>query len=302
LQITILSVSGKNLPMNFFDRIANRPKNFTQSEQTLVDYLIAHQPHGMLESATGIGKKLGLSASTVVRFFAKMGYASFADAQREARNEISSKLASPHQRINLARGQEHTLESLVENSFSSDIDNIQSTRTSLDMKEFDAIARALTKRRKGGKVYIAGAKNSFGVTHYLHTHLNMCMEDVYMLDAQHSMMADNLLWVNENDVLLAISIRRYAKSVLQAARYFKSTGARVLAITDSPLAPIAGVADHRLLVHTASTSPFDSYAAAFCLCNALIAVLSFRKKKEVDVLLERGEKIWGQVDTFAGKN
>jgi DNA-binding MurR/RpiR family transcriptional regulator len=114
--------------MNFFDRIASRAKDFTQSEQTLVDYLIAHQPHGMLDSATGIAKKLELSPSTVVRFFSKMGYASFAEAQREARNEISSKLASPHQRIRLAAGQEHTLESLVENSFSSDIDNIQSTR------------------------------------------------------------------------------------------------------------------------------------------------------------------------------
>jgi DNA-binding MurR/RpiR family transcriptional regulator len=286
--------------MNFFDRIASRAKDFTQSEQTLVDYLIAHQPHGMLDSATGIAKKLSLSPSTVVRFFAKMGYASFAEAQRETRNEISSKLASPHQRIQLAKGQEHTLESLVENSFSSDIDNIQSTRASLDMKEFDAIARVLAKPRKGGKIYIAGAKNSYGVAHYLHTHLNMCMKDVTVLEAQHSMLADNLLWVNENDVLLAISIRRYAKSVLQAARHFKSTGARVLAITDSPLAPIAGVADHRLLIHTASTSPFDSFAAAFCLCNALIAVLSVRKKKDVDVLLERGEKIWEQVDTFAG--
>jgi DNA-binding MurR/RpiR family transcriptional regulator len=254
----------------------------------------------MLDSATGIAKKIGTSPSTVVRFFSKMGYASFAEAQREARNEIASKLASPSQRVNLAIGGEHTLESLIDDSFLSDIDNIRATRESLDLKEFEAIVRVLTKPRRG-KVFIAGAKNSFAVATYLHTHLNMCMKDVYILDAHHSLLADNLLWVDEHDVLLAVSIRRYAKTVVQAARYFNAAGARVLAITDSPLSPIAGMAYHRLLSHTASNSPFDSFTAVFGLCNALISAVSLRRKKEVDAVLKRGETIWRQIGTFVDK-
>jgi len=294
------SAANPDIPMptmTFFDRIAARAQDFTQSEQTLVDYLLANQPHGMLDSATVIAKKIGVSPSTVVRFFSKMGYGSFAEAQREARNEIASKLASPAQRVDLAMGREQTLASTVDDSFLSDIDNIRATRDSLDLKAFDAFVRILTRPRKG-KVYIAGAKNAYGVAVYLQTHLNMCMKDVHVLEARQSQLADNLLWVDRHDVLLAISIRRYARTVYQAARHFHGMGAPVLAITDSPLAPLAGVADHRLLVHTASNSPFDSFTAVHCLCSALVSAVSQRRRKEVDALLRHGETVWQEIGTF----
>src|SRR5690606_34611301 len=121
-------------------------------------------------------------------------YASFNEAQREARNEIASKLASPAQRVGLAIGREQTAEAVVDGSFGCDQDNIRATRESLDIKEFEAIVRVLTRPRKG-KIFIAGAKNAYAVAVYLHTHLNMCMKDVQVLDTPHSLLADNLLWV-----------------------------------------------------------------------------------------------------------
>lgn len=283
--------------MNFLDRIAARSQGLTQSEQTLVDYLIAHQPHGMLDTATVIARKIGISPSTVVRFFSKIGYDSFAEAQREARNEIASKLASPAQRANLRPTGEQTLQSVVEDSLALDIDNIQAMQASLDMAEFEAIVHALSRPGKG-RVFIAGAKNAYGVAANLHTHLNMCMKGVQLLDTQPSTLADNLLWVDEHDVLVAISIRRYARTVYHAARHFRAAGARVLAITDSPLSPLAGVAHHRLLVPTASNSPFDSFTALFSLCTALVSAVSWRRKKAVDTLLAHGEDIWREIGIF----
>ncbi|MBV7484826.1 MurR/RpiR family transcriptional regulator [Bordetella sp. BOR01] len=287
--------------MNFLDRIAARTQGLTQSEQMLVDYLVSRQPHGMLDTATVIARKVGISPSTVVRLFSKIGYDSFAEAQREARNEIASKLTSPAQRATLRTTGEQTLQSVVEDSLLLDIDNIQATRASMDMAEFEAIVHILSRPRKG-RVFIAGAKNAYGVAAHLHTHLNMCMKDVQLLDTQPSTLADNLLWIDEHDVLVAISIRRYARTVHHAARHFHSTGARVLAITDSPLSPIAGVADHRLLIHTASNSPFDSFTALFSLCTALVSAISWRRKKAVDALLARGDDIWRKIGTFVEGN
>jgi len=284
---------------NFFSNLASVSQNLTNRERVLVDYLLDHQPHGMLDSATGIAKQVGMSPSTVVRFFSKLGYASFADAQREVRTEIASKLASPSQRVALASRPNNTVAAIVENSFALDLDNLHATRESLDLADFEAVVQILLRPRSKGRLFIMGAKNSGAVAQYLHVHLNMCMREVHILDAQQSMLADRLLWVNEHDVLLAVSIRRYSKTVLQAARHFKHLGARVVTITDSPLAPIAALSAHRMLVRTASASPFDSYTSAFCLCNALISAVSMRNKKEVDAALKRGEAIWKQCGTFA---
>ncbi len=85
---------------------------------------------------------------------------------------------------------------------------------------------------------------------------------------------DQLLWVQPNDALLVFSIRRYASGPAKWRSTFATRGAQVLAITDSPAAPVATLAHHHLQVHTSNASPFDSYTAAFFLCNALVSAVA----------------------------
>lgn len=282
--------------MKFMDRIASRSGALTQREKTLADYLIANYPQGLLESATDIARHVGISPSTVVRFFAKLDYASFPDAQREARIEVTAKMNSPVQRAGLALRQDSSLQAVIDESFLMDQANIDATREGLDLAEIDAMVRTLA--RSGARVFVVGEKNSHAIAHYLHIHLNLCLPDVHMLDIRQSMIADNLIWLTEKDVLVAISIRRYSRQVLHAVQYVRQIGGKVLAITDSPLAPIAGLSHHRAVVKTASASPFDSYTAAYCLCNALIAAIAVRRKKEVKATIKRSDEIWRRFRTF----
>lgn len=282
--------------MKFMDRIAKAAGALTQREKALADHLIANYPHGLLGPATDIAKRTGVSASTVVRFIAKLDYPSFPDAQREARMEVSSKMASPVQRAGVTLRQDHSLQAVLDESFLMDKANIDATREGLDLAEFDGMVRTLA--RSSGRVFVVGEKNSHAIAHYLHIHLNMCLPNVQMLDTRQSVIADNLIWLTEKDVVLAISIRRYSKQVFQAVQYTRQIGGKVLAITDSPLAPIAGLSDHRAVVHTASASPFDSYTAAYCLCNALVAAIALRRKKEVEATIKRSDEIWRRFSTF----
>jgi DNA-binding MurR/RpiR family transcriptional regulator len=43
------------------------------------------------------------------------------------------------------------------------------------------------------------------------------------------------------DVLLAISVKPYTRQTVQAARYAKKRGARVIAVTDSEVSPLAAI-------------------------------------------------------------
>jgi DNA-binding MurR/RpiR family transcriptional regulator len=47
-----------------------------------------------------------------------------------------------------------------------------------------------------------------------------------------------------------------------------------------------------LLARTSSASPFDSYVAALSVCNALLAAVALRRKKELAATLQRGEALW----------
>ncbi|MGE4371170.1 MAG: MurR/RpiR family transcriptional regulator [Burkholderiaceae bacterium] len=282
--------------MKLFDRIANYPKKLTKHEKKLTDYILAGYPQHLLESATSIANKLGISASTVVRFFSKLNYSSLTEVQDEARLELASKLTSPLQRASLAARNAHSIPDIVERTFALDRDNISATSQSIDMRSFEAVVDALASHDTR-RIYIAGAKNSLAIVHYLHTHLNMCLPNVHALTTEATY-PDQLLWADSTDLVLAVTIRRYSRSVVQAVRYFDALGAKVACITDSPLSPIANLSDHRLLVHTSSLSPFDSYTAAFSLCNALVAAVSRRRQKEVTKSLVRGDKLWRQFGVF----
>jgi len=70
--------------------------------------------------------------------------------------------------------------------------------------------------------------------------------------------------------------------------------AKVIVITDAPSVAAAASADHVMLVRTSSASPFDSYTAAFSLCNALVTAVVQRRRKELGAALERGDALWEQ--------
>jgi DNA-binding MurR/RpiR family transcriptional regulator len=47
-----------------------------------------------------------------------------------------------------------------------------------------------------------------------------------------------------------------------------------------------------LIARSSSASPFDSYTAAFSVCNALLAAVAQRRKQALGDALERGEALW----------
>jgi len=80
------------------------------------------------------------------------------------------------------------------------------------------------------------------------------------------------------------------------AQRFREAGAQVLAITDSPAAPLAKLAHHRVQVRTSNASPFDSYTAAFFVCNALVSAVAQLRHEAVPQVLARRDQLWKDVE------
>lgn len=271
-------------------RLAQQGAELTASEQTLAQTLGSDYPHALLESATALAARTGTSASTVVRLFAKLGYASYAEAQREARGEVTALLHTAAQRAPVLLGAQRSLSECVDDALLHDQHNIQSTREGLDMAAFEAMARQLAQDE--GRVFVLAQLNSSPVSAWLALHLNMCRPGVQQLDAGAIAPADQLLWVGPTDTLLAFSVSQYSRGTYEVAQRFSEAGARVLAITDSPTAPLATVAHHWLQVRTANASPFHSYTAAFYLCNALVSAVAQLRHADVSEALARRDALW----------
>ena len=277
------------------ERLARHHADLTGSERALAEALQRDYPHALLESATALAARNGTSASTVVRLFAKLGYASYAEAQREARAEVTALLQTAGQRAPVTIGAERTLQQCVDDALLHDQHNLAATREGLNLAAFEAMATCLAQDK--GRVHVLAQINSAPVGSWLALHLNMCRPGVQELGAGAMDTTDQLLWVQPEDVLLVFSIRRYASGPAKVAQYFRDAGAQVLAITDSPAAPVATLAHHHLQVHTSNASPFDSYTAAFFLCNALVSAVAQLRHGAVPQVLARRDSLWDQFES-----
>ena len=277
------------------ERLARHHADLTCSERALAEALQRDYPHALLESATALAARNGTSASTVVRLFAKLGYASYAEAQREARAEVTALLQTAGQRAPVTIGAERTLQQCVDDALLHDQHNLSATREGLNLAAFEAMATCLAQDK--GRVHVLAQINSAPVGSWLALHLNMCRPGVQELGAGAMDTTDQLLWVQPDDVLLVFSIRRYASGPAKVAQHFRDAGAQVLAITDSPVAPVATLAHHHLQVHTSNASPFDSYTAAFFLCNALVSAVAQLRHGAVPQVLARRDSLWDQFES-----
>ena len=277
------------------ERLARHHADLTGSERALAEALQRDYPHALLESATALAARNGTSASTVVRLFAKLGYASYAEAQREARAEVTALLQTAGQRAPVTIGAERTLQQCVDDALLHDQHNLSATREGLNLAAFEAMATCLAQDK--GRVHVLAQINGAPVGSWLALHLNMCRPGVQELGAGAMDTTDQLLWVQPDDVLLVFSIRRYASGPAKVAQYFRDAGAQVLAITDSPAAPVATLAHHHLQVHTSNASPFDSYTAAFFLCNALVSAVAQLRHGAVPQVLARRDSLWDQFES-----
>ncbi|HEX7127747.1 MAG TPA: MurR/RpiR family transcriptional regulator [Thermodesulfobacteriota bacterium] len=286
--------------MNLLERIERRRAALTESERELAAFVVEHYPHMAFESATSIGQRVGVSAATVVRFFAKLGYEGFADVQRELRAEVAARLHSPIERLDAAREAPDEASELLRQSLTVDLGNLEATYRGVDPEQFRLLVERLVA--PGGRIYVMGEKKGYGVAHYLHTQLNLALPDVTLLESGQSLLVDRLLRLTEKDLLVAIDVRRYARATVLVARRFRDIGADVAVLADSPLSPLSGLARFRLPITTTGAGAFDSYTAAVSLVNAIVNGVAIRRKQALHDTLERGEALWQEFQTFTARD
>ena len=78
------------------------------------------------------------------------------------------------------------------------------------------------------------------------------------------------------DVLVAVSFEPYAQETLELAQEAVARGARLLAITDSQLSPLATLASTTLIAQDGATFGFRSLTSTLSLAQSLFLGLAYR--------------------------
>ena len=243
--------------------IQENMNTFSKGQKRIAAFILDSYDKAAFMTASRLGKKVGVSESTVVRFAAELGYDGYPDMQKSLQKMIRNRLTSV-QRIEVTNDRigDQDLVSMV---LQSDMEKIRLTLEELDRSAFDNAVKAIVSAKR---IYIIGVRSSAAIASFLGFYFNLIFDNVVNVTAgTASEMFEHLLRVGEDDVVIGVSFPRYSSRTVQAMSFARDRKATTVAITDSEASPLAPICKYTLKARSDMASFGDSLVAPLSLVN-----------------------------------
>ena len=275
-------------------RIREQSASFSKGQKRIAEVILSDYDKVAYMTASKLGETCAVSESTVVRFATELGFSGYPEMQKAIRELLRTRL-TPNQRIAVSNSLPESADPLT-GVLTADVARIKGTLEKLDRAAFDHAVEALCRAEQ---IYIFGSRSSATLAYFLSFNLKLTAENIKLIaPSSASEIFEQILTIHEGDVLFVMSFPRYSNKAADAAKYAREQGATVIALTDSPLSPIAAHADHLLIAESDMVSFVDSLVAPLSVLNAVMVAVTGKKQKEIASRFDRLERLWDEYDVY----
>ena len=272
----------------------NNSRGFSKGQRLIARYITENYDKAAFMTAGKLGKTVGVSESTVVRFATELGYDGYPGMRKAMQEMVRSRLTSV-QRIAVAKDMLDG-SNVLKYVMSSDIEKLQSTLEELDRGSFDAAVNAIEDAQH---LYIVGMRSSAALASFMAFYMNFLIENVRLIhDTTANEVYEQIMHIGPGDVYIGISYPRYSSSSLKAMEFAKRRGATVIALTDNGNSPFARISDINLYAKSDMVSFLDSLIAPMSLINALVVATAARKQETLAQTFNYLEELWSEYEVF----
>ena len=280
---------------NLLTRINQQYKQLSKGQKHLATYITDNYDKAVFLTAAKLGKEVGVSESTTVRFATQLGYKGYPEFHRALEELVRNKLNSI-QRMEVAYERVPQSE-ILRTVLQSDIDKIKLTMENLEHETFDLAVETLLNVRT---IYIIGIRSCAPLANFLSFYLNLIFDDVRLIQTNSSSeIFEQMIRISDKDAIIGISFPRYSMRTLKAMEFANNRSAKVITLTDSIHSPMNLYSSCNLIARSDMASIVDSLVAPLSVVNALVVALCMKKQKEVVDTLESMEKIWEEYQVYS---
>lgn len=258
------------------ERAASLPRRLSQVAQ----YALGNPDDVAFGTAASIAEKADVQPSTLVRFSQALGYQGFSDLQEVFRSRLRDQVIGYDERIAQLRQQEgHASRAtmILEGFAEAASRSLQTLRTRHEQERMESALDALEGAET---IYLIALRRSYPVASYMAYALGKLGVRTVLVDAVGGLAAEQARFATSRDAAIAISFTPYASETVSLTQQVRETGARVVAITDSPFSPLASLCDVWFEVAEADYEGFRTLNATMTLAMTLAVALADRRKSE----------------------
>ena len=213
--------------------------SFSKGQKRIARYILSDLKKAAFLTAAALGKETEVSESTVVRFATELGYEGFPQMQKALQDALVDRFC------------EEGPDVMPQNLQKETICNVA-----------DALASAR-------RIYLIAQGAQRVLADYMENGLVKFSADVHTLFAD----SGKLRHIGAGDVAVVFSFQPYSPVIAETAASFRSSGAKVIGITNSENAPICSKCDYCLFAHTENRTYGLSFLRPMALVEELLTAL-----------------------------
>jgi len=281
--------------MPFQELLVDNKIRLTPAQRRIMQYIIEHYEEAIFLTASQLAQNVGVSEATVVRLAQALGFDGYPGMQRKFRQGLQDRLST-------VTRLEHTVDhvrqtgDIVVKVLQEDIHNLSQTLRNLSLDIFE---RAVADLQSAKRIFVVGLRGAHAPALTLATYLRFLGKQAHLLVPGHGEMWDILQGLGRSDLVVGISFPRYTQITVEVLQHARKKRARVGAITDSPLSPLARYAHWVLTAHCQLDSFIESFTAATSMINALLTAMSIQDPGKTLRILREREALWEEKGVYA---
>ena len=265
------------------ERISAEFNDLSRQLKAIARYVELHRGHLGLERIQDVAERSGVQPSAVVRFAKHFGFSGWTELQKVFRDGIAQQIAPGYNYqarirdvIDHAQGRLSGAD-IAGEFIGGAIAGLRELQRAVHASALDDAVELLAH---APSIWVAGARRSFAAASYLTYALQHADRPIHLVTGVGAMHEGQLRGLREGDVMIAISYAPYAEETGLVARQAVERGARLIALTDSRMSPLAAAAAVALLVSESSTFGFRALTNTMALAQSLFIALAYRLELE----------------------
>lgn len=226
-----------------------------------------------------VGKLIGVTNVTVIRFAKKLGYESFGAFKKDLQNYVQTRVIPMRVvKSEISNFRDAPADDFIRHAIQNEIDLMQATYHSIS---YEVLFEAAMLIKNARKIFIVGTGLNEPITQILLTRLRFLCLDVQIIHNDNlTLIPYQLIHVKTDDVFIIFSFPNYKDFAINVAKCAQDIGCHTICITDKSTAPIAFYAEKLLLCQTSSLIYYNSMTTPTSLVTILSGILAIQVQKD----------------------
>ncbi|RHW34919.1 MurR/RpiR family transcriptional regulator [Lysinibacillus yapensis] len=260
--------------MSYCDQIKKRFIRLSRGQRKVAQFVIDNPNVIATHIASDVGKLIGVSESTVIRFCYAMELSGFSELQEKIKQDLmgagETKKDRPHPLISKKQV------NLLIDVMNRDVTSILNTMNIIGEEQFE---HAVKLMHESSSLFVLGFRQSSPSASFLTCTLSNYRKHVKQIQHDVESIVQQISHMDENSLLFVIALEHLQEDTITISKLAKDKNVKVIAITHSSISPLRDYADILFTVGTQKTASAETITAAHSLIHALVEGMLAQNRK-----------------------